>query len=314
MAISQQDIKLLWGQAACRCSICRAELSYNNPDNSLNIIVGEQAHIVAEREDGPRGTSPLTDSERDSYDNLILLCPNHHTIIDRDTLAYPIEKLHSIKTAHELWVRTTLTSSLISATDINGLIYSKHIDTIVELCELYNWVVWTSYIACTRITMRKTIYHNAYKLRKNILGAVFPGTSTELEDSIKAVSMVFNTMINIFGKHCTDQDECMVEVNFYKNYGRDPELYDEKCEKYEIWQETVISTLELLTKTLNWFSSVVRRDINPLFFAFSGRFIVEHNDGIHTYAALHEFSSDEHGREFQIIEATLRDLNSIDVD
>ena len=314
MAISQQDIKLLWGRAASRCSICRKELSYNNPDNSANIIVGQQAHIVSESENGPRGKSTLSAPERDVYDNLILLCPNHHVEIDTDELAYPIERLHSIKTAHELWVKSTLTSGMISSDDVNGLIYSKLIDSIVELCCLYDWNSWSSYVASTRIIMDTTLFRNGYKLRKTIMGAAFPGTLIELEESIRAISMVFNTMINIFAKHSEIEGDNMVEVKFYKNFGYDPELYDSKCEKYELWQETVISALELLTKTLNWFSVIVRRDINPLFFALEGKFVVEYNDGLYTHASLHEFRLEERGKEFSIIKSMLIELNCIDVD
>lgn len=314
MSISQLDIKLLWGQAGNRCSICRKVLSSVNPENQSSVIIGEQAHIVAENEDGPRGKSILIETERDSYDNLILLCPTHHTEIDKNVIAYPIEKLHRIKTAHELWVNDCLTSSIIKTNDANSLIYSSLIDTVVERCLIYDWNSWSSCIACTRIEMDKNLYQNGYPLRRSILSAAFPGTLLDLEESIRAVSMVFNTMINIFAKHCEEQDNRMVEVKFYKNFGRDPELYDEKCKKYMLWQETVISALELLTRTLNWFTSIVRRDINPLFFALEGRFIIEYCDGLKTYAKIHEFLPEERGREFQIVESSLRDLNNIDVD
>jgi len=46
--------------------------------------------------------------DRDSYDNLILLCPTHHVEIDKDFTAWPVERLRVIKAHHEAWVSEQL--------------------------------------------------------------------------------------------------------------------------------------------------------------------------------------------------------------
>jgi hypothetical protein len=84
MAISQKDIKLLWGRSGNRCSICKTELTQNSSALNSEFTLGEMAHIVGEKEDAPRGTSVLSSDERNSYHNLILLCPTDHTIIDKN--------------------------------------------------------------------------------------------------------------------------------------------------------------------------------------------------------------------------------------
>jgi hypothetical protein len=114
MAIPQKDIKVLWGRAASRCAICQTNLSHVNQEQNSAIPIGEQAHIVAEEVGGPRGNSALTATERNSYYNLILLCPTHHTLIDKDIESYPIEKLHLIKSKHELWVEETLGRKMVT--------------------------------------------------------------------------------------------------------------------------------------------------------------------------------------------------------
>jgi hypothetical protein len=106
MAIKEKDLKLLWGRSGNRCSICRIELSFDA--QHATFPVGEQAHIVGREKNGPRGQSPLTPEERDSYSNLLLLCPTHHAIIDKAEEEYTVERLHEIKADHELWVRTSL--------------------------------------------------------------------------------------------------------------------------------------------------------------------------------------------------------------
>ncbi|MDP2863803.1 MAG: HNH endonuclease [Desulfobacterales bacterium] len=68
--------------------------------------LGEMAHIVGQSQNGPRGNHDLTD--RDSYDNLILLCPTHHVEIDKNFTAWPVEGLRAIKADHEAWVSEQL--------------------------------------------------------------------------------------------------------------------------------------------------------------------------------------------------------------
>ena len=67
--------------------------------------IGEIAHIVADRRQGPRGNSPLTDEERDRHDNLILLCRVCHKIIDSQPLTYSVSVLRAIKADHEDRIR-----------------------------------------------------------------------------------------------------------------------------------------------------------------------------------------------------------------
>jgi tetratricopeptide (TPR) repeat protein len=71
-------------------------------------LIGEACHIVAQSPSGPRGHSPLTPEQRDHYDNLILLCRNHHKRVDDQENTYTVQRLRDMKAAHEKWVRETL--------------------------------------------------------------------------------------------------------------------------------------------------------------------------------------------------------------
>ena len=66
------------------------------------------AHIVAERPNGPRGSSPLPMTERNRAENLILLCNTHHQLIDSQPQTYTVERLLGIREAHERWVEKAL--------------------------------------------------------------------------------------------------------------------------------------------------------------------------------------------------------------
>ncbi|UDM62943.1 HNH endonuclease [Pseudoalteromonas piscicida] len=94
MSISNPEIKKLYGLAAGRCSICRKSVFKED------IHIGEMAHIIARNPNGARGNEELF-GNKNSYDNLILLCPNHHTEVDNKPSTYTVDVLHSIKAEHE---------------------------------------------------------------------------------------------------------------------------------------------------------------------------------------------------------------------
>jgi hypothetical protein len=106
--MKEKDVKLLWGRgrAGNRCSKCHRELSHDS-NSGAGFVLGEHAHIVGEKEYSPRGKNPLSPEERDSYHNRILLCPTDHTEIDKNIEDWPVEKLHQLKSMHELWVHQT---------------------------------------------------------------------------------------------------------------------------------------------------------------------------------------------------------------
>lgn len=113
MTIRSKDEKQLWGKAAGKCSICKKELFHNG------VVLGQQAHIIAKKLNGPRGESGMSEMERNTYDNLILLCSDHHDEIDKNPDAWPSEKLHEIKRQHETWVSQKFSQAQLS--EIEGI-------------------------------------------------------------------------------------------------------------------------------------------------------------------------------------------------
>ncbi len=110
MGISVKTRKMLWGRAASRCNepTCRLELVMDITETDDPTLVGEECHVVAREPGGPRGDSPLSTEQRDLYGNLLLMCNVHHTVIDRNPIVYPVDRLHRMKSDHEAWVRASL--------------------------------------------------------------------------------------------------------------------------------------------------------------------------------------------------------------
>lgn len=99
MAISDIDIKLLWGKSGGICSApdCSEDLTVFV--SSKGYLIGEMAHVIGKRPTARRGTS---EGGADTYENLILLCPTHHTHIDKAPEGtFPEEMLYAWKQKHE---------------------------------------------------------------------------------------------------------------------------------------------------------------------------------------------------------------------
>jgi hypothetical protein len=104
---ANRDLVLLWARAAGRCSFpgCRQLLVEPETDHDLAQVIGEIAHIAAHSNKGPRADSTLRPADRDKYENLILLCPTHHTVVDKQYNTNTDAALRQWKQEHEEWVR-----------------------------------------------------------------------------------------------------------------------------------------------------------------------------------------------------------------
>lgn len=281
MAINQKDIKLLWGRAASRCSFpkCKTKLSESSTITGDAFVIGEQAHIIGEKDDAPRGKSILTVDERNSYPSLILLCPTHHEIIDKNESDYPAERLYLFKSEHELWVEENLSKLNDSKALAENLIYSDLIDTVSTFSDFGNWNEWVSLLISVNPSW---LYDNHKKLeivRSKIFKAAWPGTINELERSLKTFNYVIGALIQVYDIHSELDDrnnEYLVADKFYKARGQWNNNYHKDFEEYKMWEKKVTDLAIEATRAANWICDVVRKEINPLFFAKEGKFTVSY--------------------------------------
>ena len=108
------------------------------------ILVGEICHIVSRKPGGPRGNQSPPGGAIDGQANIILLCPEHHTMIDRQPDRFPVPKLVQWKKDHQEWVdgqfasdEFTIRSDQSHATEIvySSLMPVKHIPRFVYVGE-----------------------------------------------------------------------------------------------------------------------------------------------------------------------------------
>ena len=92
-------IRALFAKSRNQCAFpgCRHVLV-----NDMNVFVAQICHIEAAASGGPRYNSCMTVDACRSFENLILLCYQHHVEVDRDPNFYGVVELQSMKRNHEV--------------------------------------------------------------------------------------------------------------------------------------------------------------------------------------------------------------------
>lgn len=105
-----RDLKLLWGLAQARCAYpgCRQLLIKPATEHDREAIIGKIAHIISISPTGPRHDPTKAADFLNSYDNLLLLCGNHHDEVDAQAATFSVETLRRWKSEHEAWVFSRL--------------------------------------------------------------------------------------------------------------------------------------------------------------------------------------------------------------
>jgi hypothetical protein len=115
---SEQTIKKLFALSGNICAF---------PDCNQKIIdehgnlIGEICHIEAANPDGERYNPAQSDQERASFENLIVLCANHHKVTNNVSF-YTVALLKAMKTTHE--GRFTEHQYSMSEKELNTVLYS----------------------------------------------------------------------------------------------------------------------------------------------------------------------------------------------
>jgi len=264
MGIGLKTHKMLWGSSASRCAFpnCKMELVMDATQTDDESIVGEACHIVARSEDGPRGDSPLNSEQRDKYNNLLLLCNVHHKVIDDQVEHYTVDSLKNMKSVHESWVKSQLTSFDMSKQG-DDEIYIIYIEKLEELIDLEHWNTWSSWLFAggqPRITKEKI--KNLEVLKEYIFSRVWPNRYIELEHSFENCRRVLQDLINTFYEQSENfgEDELIIG-KFYRNYPHQSKERDNAVQEFEEFCYLVEDLALELNRSLNYILDMVRKNI-----------------------------------------------------
>lgn len=112
MTVSYRTKLVLAFRSGDRCAFpgCDNHLSVDGA-SANTVVVGQAAHIAGENPGAARYDQNMTDEARNAYPNLIYLCGDHHTRIDKQEVDFSVAKLLQMKVDHEERVREALTEA-----------------------------------------------------------------------------------------------------------------------------------------------------------------------------------------------------------
>jgi hypothetical protein len=268
MAITVQTRKMLWGRAGNRCAFpnCQQSLIQDVPGARGASVIGEEAHIVAQEERGPRGTPPRP-SNIDDYSNLVLLCPTHHKLVDDHPDVYTVQALMDMKTALEISVASA-GSTAEKKRQRDEELYASYVDEWVRRADLDHWDTWLSRLTSHgQPSLGKSQFERLEKLQRWLFGRIWPGRHVALEDSFHNFRFVLDDLMVVFSRHVDwrDDRDVLWTTKFYKITRWDPAAYERLSSEYEEHVGLVEDLALELTRAANYVCDNVRSSLDPTF-------------------------------------------------
>lgn len=116
--VSETTIKKLFALSGNLCAFPGCEQKIFDEHGNL---IGELCHIEAANREGERYNPDQSEQERASFENLILLCANHHRVTN-DESVYIVASLKAMKASHES--RFNEHQYSMSKTELNNVLSS----------------------------------------------------------------------------------------------------------------------------------------------------------------------------------------------
>lgn len=291
MSISVQNRKILWGHSGNRCAFpgCNQELHSSNGKDAKT-IVGQECHIEAQSPGGPRFNPALSEAQIDSYENLILLCSNHHRIIDANPDQYTVAALKKMKTDHEKQVRRALEDK----SEFDNMSYEAIVVYIEMMLDFETWDQWTSYLLSADGPMLSVnMQESIEEIKQYILSRVWVGRYADLEESIKEFRRVLIDFNDVFHRHSEQKGEWFITQKFYKVKPYDHVIADKLLVDYKMHLQLVNNLVYEMTRSANRICDLMRKYVDPLYRFADGKLTSyddcpEYRDG-EKYPGLEEF-------------------------
>ncbi len=264
MSILLKTHKLLWGASGNICARCKRGVVEDATETNDASLVGEEAHIVSKKTNGPRYDDPLPMEQRDLFVNLILLCNGCHKIVDDQVNTYPADLLREMKAEHETWVKDTL-GPIDAEKRKADLVYSAYVDEWATRAEIDDWRDWSYGLMChglPRLSVERT--NRLEELVAWLLARVWPGRYPELEAAFVNFRRILSDLLNTFGQHA----EQVSDGSTYLTAAYNPKEWLEQKEferglaahEYNVY--LVMDLMLELTRAANYICDKVREYIS----------------------------------------------------
>lgn len=289
MSISLKTHKLLWGKSGNRCAICKKELYEASIMTDEEALIGDECHIVAKTNNGPRGNNPMSLEDRDKLSNLILLCKNHHKIIDSNVEDYSVTELMKIKREHDEYVQKSLAIEL----DRELLQMVEIIDILSQKARFEDWDnSWAGIVYGTNLSVEKEYLKSMEDLDACLFRRFRITKFDYIENEIDSFRLILHDFINVYRKYIDFsiddvQKDRYFTNRFYKIKEYDAVKYDYLLAEYNFHSDLLEDLIFELTRSANRIIELIRKDISPSYRQKEGYLILSRGMGEdlkdHTY-------------------------------
>ncbi|MBJ7486666.1 hypothetical protein [Brevundimonas sp.] len=122
VSLSQPDRRFIIGRSAGCCNKCRIQVFREN-EFAEKARLGDDAHIRAYSDDGPRGGENPVTGELNGRANIILLCKNCHSEIDQHPLKFTVSVLTAMREDHYAWADERLGHTQVRKPKFHYILY-----------------------------------------------------------------------------------------------------------------------------------------------------------------------------------------------
>ncbi|CAC9611364.1 hypothetical protein [uncultured Gammaproteobacteria bacterium] len=184
---TSKTLKRLFALSGNQCAFPNCNKEMTNKDNAQDSNI---CHIEAKNSKGKRYNSNMTDSQRDDYPNLIVLCVQHHDLIDNDADTYVVEVLKEMKQKHEIEITKKL-SPLKTISVIDRVV---HKISEIDIEQIGSSEIEFSFkpedkIQYNNIKIYKPLF-DEYKIYSSKLNAIYD--EIDAEGSLKKIMLLRN--------------------------------------------------------------------------------------------------------------------------
>ncbi len=278
MPFSEHVKVMVWGLEGARCAFTDCNkllvivLSEDPPRQS---VLGEAAHIVSESPNGPRGESPLTTAQRNAFENAILMCFDHHAMIDDHPDIYPVALLAAWKKEHEERFRHSGSFDGVLLADRAR--YAEYVDEWIRRGHIEEWTQWTSFLVggdWPRLAV--DMEDSLQQLSKWVFSRVWPGRYKQLEKAFTNFRLVLADLLRVFHQHSERSGDQWQTVKFYRDEKWLPEReFNQGLLRYEFHCDLITDLVLEFTRAANLICDCVREYIDPEFRIREGVLTIE---------------------------------------
>lgn len=192
LKILQSTIQMLYSRSGNICAYPGCEERFYSIDRDNVQNLSNICHIESANKGGERFNPKQTNEERRHYDNLILLCPNHHKITN-DVNKYTVEVLRDMKLAHESLIdqRLRAQEKIYAQPSILAIVISTISQSIDNILECNNNEVLAPF------SIEQKIKYNCITRYKDVFQdyAIFQGSISAIYEELEMNGPQRNTQI-----------------------------------------------------------------------------------------------------------------------